>query len=66
MNDLVIEPPEPRTAVMSCRITEDNKKFLRQAAKKHGVSESYIVNQVLNQVRIIEGDSNKGKPRRSN
>ena len=65
-NTFEINIPETRPEVLNCRVTETNKKFIQKICKKHNASESLVVNQIIDQFRQVEGDSNKGKPRRGN
>jgi hypothetical protein len=65
MNSLKIDSPETRDCVISCRVTEANKRYVEKLAKKYGSSEAYIVNQIIEQFRQVENDSNKAKPRRN-
>jgi len=50
--------PAKRNVVLYARVTEKNKTFLAKAAKKEGVSESALVDHVLDWYRNA---SNKRK-----
>ena len=61
----VIEKKEGETAVVSTRLSEVNKKYIEDLAKKHDVSESKVVAQIVEIFKKSESDSNKGKSKRT-
>jgi len=61
-----IKTPTPRNHVLNCRVTAANKSYIQRLATRHKMSESYIVDQLIDKCREADGAGNKRKPARSN
>jgi len=62
---LDINPPAPRSEVLNCRVTEENKKFVQALAQKHKTAESIVVDAIIKRARQAANAGNKRKPART-